>query len=76
VQIHQDVDLYASLLSPGAQIEHPLAAGRHAWLQVARGSVTANGLDLGSGDGAAISDEAALRVTAGEAAELLVFDLA
>jgi hypothetical protein len=76
VQIHQDVDLYASLLSPGAQIEHPLAAGRHAWLQVARGSVTANGLDLGSGDGAAISDEASLRVTAGEAAELLVFDLA
>ena len=33
--------------------EHELAAGRHGWLQVARGSVELNGKKLSQGDGAA-----------------------
>ncbi len=39
VKIHQDVSLYASILSPGQNVKHHLAAGRFAWLQVARGNV-------------------------------------
>lgn len=76
VTIHQDLDLYLSLLSSGATVEHALAAGRHAWLQVASGDVTANGESLASGDGAAISGETVVRLTADEAAEVLLFDLA
>ncbi|MGH7856258.1 MAG: pirin family protein [Candidatus Binatia bacterium] len=76
VKIHQDVDLYASLLSPGATLEHPLAAGRHAWVQVIRGGVSVNGEVLSAGDGLAISDEASVRIAGRGSAEVLLFDLA
>src|SRR5512142_137155 len=37
--IHQDARVFATLLGPGRTLEHPLAPGRHAWVQVARGAV-------------------------------------
>ena len=40
VTVHQDVALYASVLGPGQEVAHPLAPGRHAWVQVVRGQVT------------------------------------
>jgi redox-sensitive bicupin YhaK (pirin superfamily) len=49
---------------------------RHAYVQVARGSVTLNGDKLAAGDGAAISQEKALELTGVEDAEVLLFDLA
>jgi len=76
VKIHQDVDLYATILSEGAEIEHRLRSGRHAWLQVVRGWVSVDDEDVLAGDGAAISEETALRLQAREASELLLFDLA
>ena len=76
VTIHQDVDLYAALLSPGTSVEHSLRAGRHAWLQVAAGEVTLNGKNLAAGDGAAVSDESSVRIEAIESSEVLLFDLA
>ena len=77
LQIHQDAKLYASVLDPGKAVELPLAAGRHAWLQVARGEVSLNGKTLTAGDGAAVSDEGRLAIAAGDAgAEFLLFDLA
>ena len=76
VTIHQDVALYAGLLAEGDRLKHGLAAGRHAWLQLASGAVTANGQWLRAGDGAAISGESAVEIVADEAAEILLFDLA
>ena len=76
VTINQDVNLYAALLEQGEEIDHVVPAGRHVWLQVARGSVEINGHHLEAGDGAAISDEKQLIVTGKEKAELLLFDLA
>jgi len=76
VRIHQEVELYAALLTAGATVAHTLRPGRHAWLQVARGSCALNGVPLEGGDGAAVSDEMALRITASSDAELLLFDLA
>ena len=76
VTVHQDVAIYATLLDPGQRVEHRLASGRHAWVQVASGEVTVNGQSLVAGDGAAVSDEAALDLTARSDAEVLVFDLA
>jgi redox-sensitive bicupin YhaK (pirin superfamily) len=76
VTIHQDVALYAGLLAKGDHVKHGLAAGRHAWLQLASGAVTANGQWLRAGDGAAISGESAIEIVADEAAEVLLFDLA
>jgi redox-sensitive bicupin YhaK (pirin superfamily) len=76
VTIHQDADLWTALLQPGESVRHALASGRYAWLHVARGAVSLNGSTLGAGDGAAVSDEAALEITASARAEVLVFDLA
>ncbi len=74
--IHQDARIFATLLGRGEQVRQPLAPGRHGWVQVARGSVTVNGRDLSAGDGAALSDEAAVELSgAGDLAEVLVFDL-
>lgn len=76
VTIHQDVDLYASLLSPGATAELPLRAGRNAWVQVVRGTVDVNGTMLADGDGAALANEPGVRLRADRDSELLLFDLA
>jgi len=53
-----------------------LAAGRRAWVHVARGSLTVNGVELSGGDAAAITDETRVELSAGKKAEVLVFDLA
>jgi quercetin 2,3-dioxygenase len=76
VTLHQDARLYASVLAPGESVAHRLAPGRHAWLQVVRGALTVNGVALGAGDGAAVSDEESLEIRAAEDAEFLLFDLA
>ncbi len=74
--IHQDVDLYASILEKGGEVTHTLSPGRHAWLQVARGVVSLNGRAIHAGDGAAASNEQGLEIHADEPSELLLFDLA
>jgi len=76
VTIHQDVNLLAGLLESGQKITHRLRRGRHAWVQVARGVVWLNGILLKAGDGAAVSEEEELGVSADEPSELLLFDLA
>lgn len=73
--IHQDVKAFTALLAPDQEVAHSLPAGRHAWLQVARGRVTLNGHSLACGDGASASDEPSLRIAAIDAAEILLFDL-
>lgn len=74
--LHQDVDLYAGVLDEGNRLVHELRPGRHAWIQVARGTVAVNGLSLQAGDGAAVSAERTLDLDAGARAEFLLFDLA
>jgi redox-sensitive bicupin YhaK (pirin superfamily) len=80
VKVHQDAALYAALLASGDRVTHPLAPGRHAWVQVARGAVQlgddAGSQPLAAGDGAALSDEPAVVLSATAASEVLVFDLA
>jgi redox-sensitive bicupin YhaK (pirin superfamily) len=76
VTIHQDAAIHAAQLTTGTTVEHALASGRHAWLQVAKGAVTVNGEALREGDGAAISGERTVKIQADADAELLLFDLA
>jgi len=75
LKIHQDIELFASIIDVGESVEHSLAPGRHAWIQVARGSVAVNGVDLEEGDGAAVSDETEIRIEGRDSAEVLLFDL-
>ncbi|MBN1210790.1 MAG: pirin family protein [Myxococcaceae bacterium] len=76
VTVRQDLALYSALLGKGEKAEYPLTPGRHAWVQLARGSGTLNGVAIKAGDGAAISDEGTLVLTANEPIEALLFDLA
>jgi redox-sensitive bicupin YhaK (pirin superfamily) len=75
VTINQDVSVYAGRLTAGAKASHELARGRFAWVHVARGAASLNGEALEAGDGAAVTDERELTLTASTPAELLVFDL-
>ena len=75
VKIHQDAKIFASILEDRQEVVHSLDDGRSAWLQVAAGSVNLNDVVLKQGDGAAVSQESKLRITAEEPAEVLLFDL-
>jgi hypothetical protein len=75
LDIHQDVRLYASLLDKGAGVRRELQSGRHAWVQVVRGRLALNGVELAHGDGAAVSDETQLDFAALDDVEFLLFDL-
>ena len=76
LHINQDARVYATLLGKGEKAELDLVPGRHAWLQLARGTGTLNGVALKAGDGAAVSGETGLVVTATAPLEALLFDLA
>ena len=76
VKIRQDNELYATVLAPGEVVKHELQPDRHAYVQVARGSVALNGKKLETGDGARISGEQALELRGVDKAEILLFDLA
>ncbi len=75
VLIQSAVDLYAATLTAGQTVEHSFDSGRNGWLQVARGSVEVDGRTLQAGDGAAIEDVSALKITGLEDAEVLLFDM-
>lgn len=75
VTIHQDVDLYSSLLSAGESVRHDVASGRKIWVQVASGALEVNGTRIEKGDGAAIAEEDAIEIAAIEDAEFLLFDM-
>ena len=75
VTIHQDARVYAALLDGADSVAHPVAPGRRAYVHVARGSVRLNGIALGTGDAARITDEAVITLDGAAAAEVLWFDL-
>lgn len=76
ITIHQNIDLYTTSLPNGETVNHTLAAGRVAWVQVARGSVNVNDQVLTAGDGAAIAQETLITIQGiANDAEVLVFDM-
>ncbi len=75
VRVHQDVNLFASVLDEGAKLNYENKEGRHLWLHVARGTVDVGGTTLDAGDACSLSDAQALSLVARKQSELLVFDL-
>jgi quercetin 2,3-dioxygenase len=75
VSLRQDAAIYAAILNGNDQTEHRLARGRKAYVHVARGQVTANGITLAAGDALKITEEALVTLSQAEAAEVLLFDL-
>jgi quercetin 2,3-dioxygenase len=76
VLIHQDIDLYAAVLSAGDRVTFAMQPDRFGWLQVASGSAMLNGESLSAGDGVQIDRPEQLELTTATTAEVLLFDLA
>jgi hypothetical protein len=75
LSVYQDARVYAGLFDGDERQALPLAAGRYAYVHVARGSLEVNGERLDEGDGARLRDPGEIRLTGGRAAEVLLFDL-
>ena len=75
VTIGQDAKLFASLLEKGKNVSYDIEKERAVWVQCVSGVVSVNGLELKTGDAAAITEEQKLVIEAKGASHLLVFDL-
>ena len=75
VTVHQQVDLYASILQANTTIEHVIADSHKVFVQIISGVVTVNGQSASAGDGVQISGEHKLIITGEAEAEFLVFDM-
>jgi redox-sensitive bicupin YhaK (pirin superfamily) len=75
LHIHQDARVLSAVLNGNKTLAYPLAAGRRAYLHVARGKLTANGRQLGSGDALTYVNENEIDLRAATDAEVLLFDL-
>ncbi len=76
VKIHQDASLYVALVDGTEKVMHTLAAGRRAYVHVARGSVSVNAQALAAGDALKLSELSEITLEHGDKAEVLLFDLA
>jgi len=76
VRLVQDAEIWAAKLDAGIEAIHPLAQGRKAWLQVAKGEVVVDGETLKAGDAAALTDQTQIAVRSNAPSEVLLFDLA
>jgi redox-sensitive bicupin YhaK (pirin superfamily) len=76
VTIHANARLYAGLFDGAEAAELDLAPGRLAYVHLVRGSLNVNGQDLTAGDALQLQQTSRLSLTAGQNAEVLVFDLA
>ncbi len=75
VKLHQDARVFAALLDGAERVAHALAAGRGAYVHVARGAVRVNGERLEAGDALKARDVPEIVLEKGAAAEVLLFDL-
>ncbi len=76
IRIHQDLNLFATLLSENTEVRHDFAQGRKGWIQVVSGELDVNGDILIAGDGASLQDVADVTLKARKSAEFLLFDMA
>ena len=74
--IRTDARISGATLKAGETTEYPIDASRHAYLVLAKGSVEINGVKLDARDGAAITGETLLRITANDEAEIVLVDAA
>lgn len=76
LRIRAEGRLVAATLKAGQTAEYELGGNRRAYLVPAVGKVEVNGVELLARDGAAIADEAVVKVTALEDSEVILVDVA
>ena len=67
--------MYSAVLERGQHVVHELTSGRSAWLHLVQGEVTLGDLVLTTGDGAGISAERSVSLTARQESEFLLLDV-
>jgi quercetin 2,3-dioxygenase len=75
LRLHQDTWIFSAILAPGQHVVHELARHRAAWLHVVAGDVTLGDVVLTAGDGAGLTGERAVSLTARAPAEILLLDV-
>ena len=76
IRINQDARMYAATLRAGQAVEDfELRARRGVWLQVLRGMIKINSNLISAGDGASVTEESRLAISAMDESEILLFDL-
>jgi len=75
LRVHQDVLMCSALLAPGQHVVHELSQGRGAWLHLVEGEVVLGDVVLGTGDGAGVTTDRSVSITARELTEILLLDL-
>ena len=76
VTIHADAKVYAGLFDGAERAELRAGPQRPVYVHLVRGALEVNGQRLTTGDALTLRDEPLVRLAHGEAAEVLVFDLA
>jgi hypothetical protein len=75
LRIDQDATLYVAALNQGQTVSHELRGGRRAYVFAIDWELSLNGVTLGAGDQARITDESKLVVSASGVSELILLDL-
>jgi quercetin 2,3-dioxygenase len=75
LRFRQDALLYSAMLAPGTHVVHELGQGRSAWLHLVEGEITLGDVVLSTGDGAGLTAERAVSLTARDDTEILLLDL-
>lgn len=75
IKIHQDADIYSTILDQDTEIIFQALSERYYWIQVIAGEFVIQNNTLNQGDGAAISDEMSIKLTCKQNGEILLFDL-
>jgi redox-sensitive bicupin YhaK (pirin superfamily) len=75
LRVCSDSLVYSALLDRGKHVVHALLLGRGAWVHIVKGAATLDELVLNTGDGAGVTAERAVSLTAREDTELLLLDV-
>ena len=74
-KVYQDMKLWRYQYGANQTAEIKLEAHRNYWLQIVKGSLTVNGVELNSSDALAVSAETLLTLQTTSEIEILLFDL-
>ena len=75
VSLHQDVDMYVVKSENAGNKKYDLSKNRKAWIQLVKGCVKVNDIQLNDGDGCAISEENSVKLQWSANTEFVFFDL-
>jgi redox-sensitive bicupin YhaK (pirin superfamily) len=76
ITINADAKLYAGTFDGAQHATLAIDPSRKAYIHLIKGALTVNGERLNGGDAAMIANESHIKISQGEQAEVLVFDLA